>query len=114
MFVSSWPARAANVSYKPQRRADRLSVASRDQDFWPTCWSQNMAITCPCIASQKSTHGKGWRWIARRWRTGGGETSRLVDPLLEALRRHVMTAQKVHADDTPVPVLAPGLGRTKI
>ena len=38
-----------------------------------------------------------------------GETSRLFDPLLEALRRHVMSAQKLHADDTPVPVLAPGL-----
>lgn len=35
-------------------------------------------------------------------------------PLVEALRRHVMSAQKVHADDTPVPVLAPGLGRTKL
>src|ERR1700690_2861026 len=42
-----------------------------------------------------------------------GGTSRLFDPLLEALRRHVMSAQKLHADDTPVPVLAPGLGRTK-
>jgi len=42
-----------------------------------------------------------------------GETSRLFAPLLEALRRHVMSAQKLHADDTPVPVLAPGLGRTK-
>ena len=42
-----------------------------------------------------------------------GGTSRLLEPLLEALRRHVMSAQKLHADDTPVPVLAPGLGRTK-
>ena len=29
---------------------------------------------------------------------------------MEALRRHVMAAGKLHADDTPVPVLAPGLG----
>ncbi len=42
-----------------------------------------------------------------------GGTSRLFEPLVEALRRHVMSAQKLHADDTPVPVLAPGLGRTK-
>src|SRR5271163_3948150 len=42
-----------------------------------------------------------------------GGTSRLFEPLLEALRRHVMSAQKLHAGDTPVPVLAPGLGRTK-
>jgi transposase len=42
-----------------------------------------------------------------------GGTSRLFEPLLEALRRHVMSARKLHADDTLVPVLAPGLGRTK-
>jgi transposase len=41
-------------------------------------------------------------------------TSGLLQPLVEALRRHVMSAEKLHADDTPVPVLAPGLGRTKI
>jgi transposase len=35
------------------------------------------------------------------------------EPLVEALRRHVMAAQKLHADDTPVPVLAPGNGKTK-
>src|SRR6266481_6689360 len=40
-------------------------------------------------------------------------TSQLFEPLVEALRRHVMAAQKLHADDTPVPVLAPGNGKTK-
>jgi transposase len=43
-----------------------------------------------------------------------GGASGLLQPLVEALRRHVMGAEKLHADDTPVPVLAPGLGRTKI
>jgi transposase len=43
-----------------------------------------------------------------------GGASRLLQPLVEALRRQVMSAPKLHADDTPVPVLAPGLGRTKI
>lgn len=42
-----------------------------------------------------------------------GQTSRLLEPLLEALRRHVMSANKLHGDDTPVPVLAPGNGKTK-
>jgi transposase len=40
-------------------------------------------------------------------------TSRLMEPLVEALREHVMKAEKLHADDVPVPVLAPGLGKTK-
>src|SRR6266568_3574526 len=42
-----------------------------------------------------------------------GGTSRLLEPLVEALRRHVLSAHKLHADDTPVPVLAPGNGKTK-
>ncbi|PFH08538.1 transposase [Collimonas sp. PA-H2] len=42
-----------------------------------------------------------------------GATSALLRPLVEAIRRHVMEADKIHADDTPVPVLAPGNGKTK-
>jgi transposase len=42
-----------------------------------------------------------------------GGASQLLAPLVEALRRHVMGAAKLHADDTPVPVLEPGLGKTK-
>ena len=42
-----------------------------------------------------------------------GASSRLVEPLVEALHDYVMEADKLHADDTPVPVLAPGNGRTK-
>jgi len=34
-------------------------------------------------------------------------------PLVEALRRYVFNCDKLHADDTPVPVLAPGTGKTK-
>ena len=42
-----------------------------------------------------------------------GGASQLLAPLVEAIRRQVMSAAKLHADDTPVPVLAPGLGKTK-
>lgn len=42
-----------------------------------------------------------------------GESSHLLAPLVDALRRYVLTARKLHADDTPVPVLAPGTGKTK-
>jgi transposase len=42
-----------------------------------------------------------------------GASSRLVQPLVEALRRYVLGGNKLHADDTPVPVLAPGNGKTK-
>ena len=42
-----------------------------------------------------------------------GQTSELLSPLVEKLRRYVMGAEKLHGDDTPVPVLAPGNGKTK-
>jgi transposase len=45
------------------------------------------------------------RWV--------GHSAALLRPLVDAIRRHVMTASKLHADDTPVPVLAPGNGTTR-
>jgi transposase len=42
-----------------------------------------------------------------------GSICTLGDPLLGALSDYVMSAQKVHADDTPIPVLAPGTGKKK-
>ena len=42
-----------------------------------------------------------------------GACSELLAPLVQAVRDHVLSATKLHADDTPVPVLAPGNGKTK-
>ena len=42
-----------------------------------------------------------------------GKAAWLVRPLIEAIGAHVLAAERLHADDTPVPVLAPGSGRTK-
>jgi transposase len=36
-----------------------------------------------------------------------------MQPLGDALGTYVLGAEKLHADDTPVPVLAPGTGKTK-
>ncbi len=42
-----------------------------------------------------------------------GRSAALLDPLVTALRREVMASGVLHGDDTPVPVLAPGMGKTK-
>lgn len=42
-----------------------------------------------------------------------GAASALLRPLVDAIRKHVLAATKLHADDTPIPVLAPGNGKTK-
>ena len=41
-----------------------------------------------------------------------GQAAWLLDPVVAAIRWHVFAAEKIHGDDTTVPVLAPGLGRT--
>ncbi len=43
-----------------------------------------------------------------------GSATQTLEPLVNELRRYVMKAGKLHGDDTPVPVLAPGNGKTKI
>ncbi len=42
-----------------------------------------------------------------------GAASDLLGPLVEAIGKHVFAGRKLHADDTPMPVLAPGNGKTK-
>ena len=42
-----------------------------------------------------------------------GQAEFLLSPLAEAIGRHVRDGRVLHADDTTVPVLAPGLGKTR-
>jgi transposase len=42
-----------------------------------------------------------------------GQSATLLRPLVAALQRHVLAGDRLHADDTPVPVLAPGTGKTR-
>src|SRR5882762_10107312 len=42
-----------------------------------------------------------------------GQAAWLLQPIVAGIQKHVFAAEKIHGDDTPVPVLSPGLGRTK-
>jgi transposase len=42
-----------------------------------------------------------------------GGVTRTAEPLIDAIQEYVLKATKLHADDIPVPVLAPGTGKTK-
>ena len=42
-----------------------------------------------------------------------GHMAALLEPLAERIARHVRAGSAIHADDTTVPVLDPGRGRTK-
>lgn len=54
------------------------------------------------VAFDPSTYGG---WVE--------QSHALLEPLVAALGRYTLAGVKVHADDTPVPVLDPGRGRTK-
>jgi transposase len=41
-----------------------------------------------------------------------GQAAALLDPVVNRIRDEVLKADKIHADDTPVPVLDPGRGKT--
>lgn len=41
-----------------------------------------------------------------------GQVSWLLQPFVDRIADHVMASPKIHADDTPVPVLASGTGKT--
>jgi len=41
-----------------------------------------------------------------------GQVAALLDPIVSRIRDEVLKSDKIHADDTPVPVLDPGRGRT--
>jgi len=43
-----------------------------------------------------------------------GQCSRLLQPLIDELKKSVFSASQIHGDDTPIKVLAPGVGKTKI
>ena len=42
-----------------------------------------------------------------------GRSMELVRPLVDAIGNHVMAGPTIHTDDTPVPVQAPGTGKTR-
>ena len=42
-----------------------------------------------------------------------GKATALLEPLADAIQRHVLSGQAIFADDTPVSMLAPGTGKTQ-
>jgi hypothetical protein len=98
---------ATDFRLKPDvARADTLSprpeTNSRDIQDFPQADLKRMQIHSAVRQLERSTLAD---WV--------GSTSQLLTPLDDALRRYVMAVGKLHADDTPVPVLAPRNGQTK-
>jgi transposase len=107
----SFPATAAmRLARHPPRR-----FPCRVAALVPACW--------PVIVSKFADHLPLYRQSQIYAREGVeisrstmadwlGQASWLLQPLVDRIADHVMASVKLHADDTPVPVLAPGTGKT--
>jgi Transposase IS66 family len=80
-----------------------------------------MPIIIRCTGNQNNMRGKVLRLTARCWRTGSAKLvlakagiEHLLSPIVEAIKGHVLAQDVLFTDDTPVPVLAPGAGKTKV
>jgi len=110
--VPNTPAGPARRWRKRRLRSGRSPAAWRRRRCSPRCWSADIAITRRSIESQIfARHGvdlprstlAGWVGGACWW----------LEALHERLARNVFASDHLFADDTPVPVLDPGRGRTK-
>ena len=103
----------AGRSIRHPRRSVRSPRAWRALPCWPTCWSANTAITRRSIASPRSSPGTASRSTVRPWQTGSAALAGGWSRCRRAWPRMCSDRSKLFADDTPIPVLDPGRGRTK-
>jgi transposase len=108
----SLPARAATRSCRGKRRAPHRAGSAR-AGVAGACRSLEYCDHLPLCRQEEICAREGVELERATLAGWVGGASQLLEPLVEALRRHVMSASKLHADDSPVPGLAPGLGRTK-
>ena len=72
-----------------------------------------MRIICRSTGSRRSIAREGVELDRSTLADWVGGASRTLRPLVEALKSYVLSAEKLHGDDVPVPVLEPGNGKTK-
>ena len=76
-------------------------VVSKYEDHLPL-YRQAEIFACDGVSLETSTLS-GWV----------GATATALKPLVDDLAADVLGSDTLHVDDTPVPVLAPGTGKTK-
>ena len=107
------PAAPAIPSPRHPHRRCRRRVAALHPPYSRICWSRNTAIICRCIGNARFTPRQGLELNRSTPCDWVGQSAWLLDLIVAAIRAHVFAAQNIHDNDTTVPVLSPGLGRTK-
>ena len=101
MCAPSWHAPAATPSSRRWRQAGQWSAVSLVLLYWHISVAK-FADHLPLYRQSSSTpEGVDFdRALLASW---VGAASALLRPLVDAVRRHVLAASKLHADDTPDP-----------
>ena len=105
--------RACETIPRRRPRACRSGAAAPAPGCWRTCWSPSTADHLPLYRQSEIYARDGVELERSTLADWVGQSAALLRPLVDALGRHVLAGDRVHADDTPVPVLAPGAGKTK-
>ena len=112
VIASAGRAMAAGPAGSSIRRLLRSPRGSPALPCSLTSWFPNIAITCRSIDKARSLPGRASRSTARPCQLGRRRLL-VARVAAEMARRAVFASQKLLADDTPLPVLDPGRGRTK-
>ena len=92
--------------------ADPARAGGR-QAFWRTCAIGKYCDHVPLYRQAEIYARDGVDLDRATLADWVGRIAWLLQPLAERIGEHVMAGSVIHADDTPVPVLAPGNGKTK-
>ena len=79
----------------------------------PRAGRPNTPTSCRSIGRRRSSPGKGSQLDRSTLCDWVGRACWWLEPLWRLLHRHVMSSTRIFADDTSLPVLDPGRGRTK-
>ena len=72
---------------------------------WPRCWCPSNHDHLPLYRQSQDAPPRRGHSISSTLADWVGQSGRLLDPLVGCMADNVLAAPKLHADDTPVPVL---------
>ena len=102
--------RACKTYARRRLPACRSAAVAPERVCWRTCWWESISDHLP-LHRQAEIYAREDIDLSRSTLADMvGQVAGLVRPLIDALARYVMAGERVHADDTEIPVLEPGLG----
>ena len=100
--------RACEKISQPPAPSHPIARGRAGPDLLAMSCSPNTACICRSTGRARPMPMKASSSTSRRWPIGSAPAAATLTPLVEAIKAHVFAAERIHADDTTVPVLAKG------